>query len=469
MERLGRRVAFNQEGKLKIAQFTDIHWDETSKENCKRTIASIRAVIAAEQPDVAMLTGDVVTAQPAMEGWHSIIALFEREKLPFAVMMGNHDAEVLPKEEIYRMLARSPYFIGEAGPSTIHGKGNYVIPVYPSSDKGKEAPAALLYCLDSNDYPTMKDYGTYDWIHFDQIAWYRTESARYTALNGGKPLPALAFFHIPLPEYKEMREFLGQKKEEGVASPEVNSGLFTSLIEMGDVMGCFVGHDHDNEFIGTLYGKALAYGRVSGWDAYGDFERGARLIELHEGEQAFDSWVRTPSRKEYTYYYPSGLSSRDEETMRFLPAVYPLDKQGLKPGVSYTYYEGKFKHTDQIPAGTHLKKGTLSALTIKEAPAKDHFAYEFEALIRIPERGVYRFYTYSDDGSKLWIDGEEVVDNDGSHNAQLARGKVALDAGFHRLRLRYFEDYMGEELEVGLSSRYIPEGKLPDGWLFVAE
>ena len=85
-------------------------------------------------------------------------------------------------------------------------------------------------------------------------------------------------------------------------------------------MATFAGHDHDNDYIGMLYNVGLAFGRVSGWDAYGDFERGGRIIELREGKFEFDSWIRTSSGKEYTYYYPSGLTSKDEETMEFLPA-----------------------------------------------------------------------------------------------------------------------------------------------------
>ena len=458
-----KQLAF-KDGKFKIVQFTDIHWDQKSSK-CAKTVATIQSVLKAENPDVAMLTGDVVTANPGLEGWKSVIGIFEEAKIPFTVMMGNHDAEIVPKDEIYAMLSKSPYFMGEKGPGDIHGAGNYVVPVYSSDGK---KPAALLYCIDSNDYPTLKDYGTYDWIHFDQIHWYREQSMRYTKENGGKPLPALAFFHIPLLEYNEIvgaETTLGQK-EEGIASPKINTGFFASLVEMKDVMAPFAGHDHDNDYIGMLYNVGLAFGRVSGWDAYGDFERGGRIIELREGKFEFDSWIRTSSGKEYTYYYPSGLTSKDEETMEFLPAKTVKPK---KHGVAYTYYEGKFKHTDQIASGTKVKEGTMKNISIQEAPAKDHFAYEFRTLINIPEKGVYRFYTYSDDGSKLFIDGKAIVDNDGSHNARIAKGKVALDAGFHELRVLYFEDYMGEALEVGVSSRKIKEAVLPEDWYYLPE
>ena len=458
-----KSVAF-REGKLKIVQLTDIHWDPQSK-NCAQTAKTIETVLALEKPDIAMLTGDVVTEKPGPEGWKAIIALLEKAQVPFTVMMGNHDAEVMPKKEIYDLLAQSPYFIGEKGPATIHGCGNYVVPVYGADHKTAKA---LLYCIDSNDYPESKDYGTYDWIHFDQIAWYRQTSARFTKENGGNPLPALAFFHIALPEYDAIPNngtMLGEKNE-GSGASKINSGLFASFIEMGDVMGAFVGHDHDNDFIGTHYQIALAYGRVTGTDAYGDLERGMRVIELKENERSFDTWVRTPSKKGDIFYYPSGLTSLDEEQMSYLPAT--TTKAG-KPGVAYTYYEGKFKSTADVLKAQPVKEGTFRNFSIKEAAVDDHFGYQFRSLINIPEKGVYKFHIYSDDGARLFIDDQEVIDNDGSHSAGEATGKVALEKGFHEIRVIYFEDYMGQALEIGITGKNLPKQVLPDEMLFLPE
>ena len=458
-----KSVAF-REGKLKIVQLTDIHWDPQSK-NCAQTTQTIETVLALEKPDIAMLTGDVVTEKPGPEGWKAIIALLEKAQVPFTVMMGNHDAEVMPKKEIYDLLAQSPYFIGEKGPETIHGCGNYVVPVYGADHKTTKA---LLYCIDSNDYPESKDYGTYDWIHFDQVAWYRQTSARFTKENGGNPLPALAFFHIALPEYDAIPNngtMLGEKNE-GSGASKINSGLFASFIEMGDVMGAFVGHDHDNDFIGTHYQIALAYGRVTGTDAYGDLERGMRVIELKENERSFDTWVRTPSKKGDIFYYPSGLTSLDEEQMSYLPAT--TTKAG-KPGVAYTYYEGIFKSTADVLKAKPVKEGTFRNFSIKEAAADDHFGYQFRSLINIPEKGVYKFHIYSDDGARLFIDGQEVIDNDGSHSAGEATGKVALEKGFHEICVIYFEDYMGQALEIGITGKNLPKQVLPDGMLFLPE
>jgi hypothetical protein len=91
----------------------------------------------------------------------------------------------------------------------------------------------------------------------------------------------------------------------------------------------------------------------------------------------------------------------------------------------------------------------------------------FDALISIAERGIYRFYTYSDDGSVLYIDGNEVVNNDGGHSARRADGKIALEPGLHRIKVKYFEDYMGQELEIGYSSRTITECAIPADILYI--
>ncbi|HEY9551805.1 MAG TPA: metallophosphoesterase, partial [Prevotella sp.] len=449
-----QRLAFSN-GKFKIAQFTDIHWDARSA-NCTQTEATIRAVIEAEKPRLAVLTGDIVTEKPALEGWKSIIRIFETARLPFVVTMGNHDAEAMPKQAIYRLLIQSPYYVGTRGPEQVSGFGNCIIPIC-ATEAHISKTEALLYCIDSNDYQPVKEYGAYDWIHFDEIAWYRNESAKYTQSNGGKPLPALAFFHIPLLEYNNVvagNDYLGSYGDGEVCSSMINSGMFASFIDCKDVMGVFCGHDHENDFVGMERGIALGYGRVSGWDAYGNMERGCRIIELYQGQRKFNTWVRTPHAKGDTFYYPSALTSKEEQNMTYLPAK---NCNPNRQGVAFTYYEGTCKHTKDIVSMQKKEQGIMQNFSIAHAKQADHFGYVFRTLIKIDQRGVYRFYTYSDDGTKLLIDNTVVVDNDGGHSARRADGKVALEAGYHELELRYFEDYMGQALEVGYSGRDIME------------
>lgn len=459
------KLQFSSEGTFKIAQFTDLHWDHNSPK-CEQTIQTIESVLAIEKPNLAILTGDVVTAPPAKDGWLRIAKIFENAKTPWAALLGNHDAETdLSREAIFEVLEGLPYFFGEKG-ENLTGAGNYILSVNNSHGN----PAALLYCFDSHNKPEQNKYGHYDWIRFDQIAWYRQQSEAFTKTNG-RPLPALAFFHIPILEFKniEDKESTVGNKYEGVASPEINSGLFASFIEMKDVMGVFVGHDHDNDYIGVDQDIALAFGRTTGADAYGRLERGARIIQLHEGSFQFDTWIRTPNKQEFTYYFPSGISSVDEESLTHMPAITDLqkDRQGLK----YTYFEGgTLRKTADIETNAQEKDtGYVDNFTLTPALVPDSFAFVFEGFIDIPEKAIYNFYTFSDDGSVLYIDDQVVVDNDGSHALKRENGRVALDKGLHKIKVVYFENYMGEFLEVGWSSRSIREETIPDHVLYTGK
>jgi len=111
-------------------------------------------------------------------------------------------------------------------------------------------------------------------------------------------LPALAFFHIPFPEYNEIKNsestpVIGEKNE-AVSCAAINGGLYAQMLACGDIMGTFVGHDHVNDYIGVLHGIALAYGRFSNPTGcpYGNIKAGVRVILLKENERRFDTWIR---------------------------------------------------------------------------------------------------------------------------------------------------------------------------------
>lgn len=456
------QLHFNDQGRFRIAQFTDLHckpFDATTD----TTFATIRAVVERERPDLAVLTGDVVCYDPATDGWQQVIGLFEELNLPFTVTLGNHDAEYLTKDSIYNILLKSPLYVGEKGSSELHGMGNCVVEVKNAEGN----TGAAVYMIDSNDYQPVQKFGHYDWIHLDQINWYRDTSARLTKANNDTPVPAVAFFHIPVQEFAEILDddkTFGNRHEGGGAPAKLNSGFFAAAAEAADIMGIFVGHDHDNDFVGINRETALGFGRCTGAEAYGRLTRGARIIDLFDGNRKFETYIATPEGREPIWYYPSGLNAEEQATMDYLPAVAHDD---TLHGVNYIYYEGLIKHTTQIADHMEAGRGSMPNFDITDAPADDHFAYRFIGRIKIPATGVYRFYTYSDDGSVLKIDGVTVIDNDGGHSARRREGKVALEGGFHDFTLDYFENYMGQQLEVGFTSREIPETLLPDSLLYV--
>src|ERR1035437_6164261 len=257
-----KQFQFRKDHTFIIAQFTDLHWDNNSI-NCSKTTETILHVLTTEKPDIAILTGDIVTASPAREGWLAVAKIFIDAKVPWAVTLGNHDAEPgILRDQIFTLLETLPYFVGSKG-TELYGCGNYTIPIIASNTK---SVAGVIYCMDSNDYPKDKKIGHYDWIHFDQIDWYRKTSDKFTATNNQSPIPSLMFFHIPIIEFNNIvgKETTIGIKNEGVASSEINSGVFASMVEKKDIMGIFVGHDHDNNFIGIEHDICLAFGQVTG-------------------------------------------------------------------------------------------------------------------------------------------------------------------------------------------------------------
>ncbi|MER6345143.1 ricin-type beta-trefoil lectin domain protein [Streptomyces sp. NPDC001532] len=65
-----------------------------------------------------------------------------------------------------------------------------------------------------------------------------------------------------------------------------------------------------------------------------------------------------------------------------------------------------------------------------------------------PAAGGYTFRLTSDDGSRLWIDDQVVIDHDGLHGAEPKEGTVNLTAGHHSLRVEHFERDGGQQLTL---------------------
>ncbi|MFC5406268.1 metallophosphoesterase family protein [Cohnella soli] len=287
-------LKFRENGTFKIVQFTDMHIKDgrIEPEKDDRTLTLMQSIMAEQKPDLIVLTGDVISSydvEDQEKTFRRAIAGVVQTGIPFAVIYGNHDSEKgITRQRLNEIVKEYASNLTEDGPEDIHGVGNYILTV--AGSRNDEA-AAIMYFFDSGD-SAPEPIGGYEWIHPDQVQWYRMESTKLAQKNSG-PLPGLAFFHIPIPEYEQTWQdgTINGIKGEKVCCPKLNSGLFTAMLEQGDVMGTFAGHDHDNDFIGELHGIQLCYGRVTGYNTYGKLERGARVITLHEGKREFDTWI----------------------------------------------------------------------------------------------------------------------------------------------------------------------------------
>lgn len=304
-----QKLTFNQAGEFKIVQFTDTHIDY--KHGYKDPVFDLVAeIVDVEKPDLVMFTGDIVVRENPKEVYSRFEKIFATRKIYWAVVLGNHDEEHGSSGiQVVEILEKFPYCL-TSRVNGIKGASNFALPVMGKDKK----PQAILYGIDSNSASKITDrVKHYDWIGFDQIAWYRKVSAGFTAGNGGVPLPSLAFFHIPLTEFNDAWDntanlHFGQKNER-VSCPDVNSGMFTAMVECNDIIGAFVGHDHTDDFIGLYCNIALAFGRCSGGEnSYGDLPDGGRVIVLKEGKRAFDTWIHEKGGNlVYKCSYPSSF------------------------------------------------------------------------------------------------------------------------------------------------------------------
>lgn len=178
-------------------------------------------------------------------------------------------------------------------------------------------------------------------------------------------------------------------------------------------------------------------------------------------------------------YHPSGrmpslnLSDREADAL----AVYLLRDQSpatadhspakqMVTGVAYQYFEAaQFRQLSDMDHLTPIDEGSTERLVIPKKHRAQQFGFRFFGQIHAEIAGEYTFSIISDDGSRLSIDGKEVVDNDGIHPSQEVKGRIRLDAGDHNFDLLYFN--AGGDIELraawvrpGAKSELIPANVL---------
>lgn len=291
-------LRFRHDGSFTLVQFTDTHFENGEPEDI-RTSALMDRILDTEQPDLVIFTGDVLGAgvQNSDVAWRRAAHPMIQRSIPWASVFGNHDDEsgTASHAELMAIQQSLPGCLTQPGPRSLSGLGNFLLRV--TSSRTVDTAAALC-CLNSNSY-AKSSIGGYDWIHQDQIRWFKRALQRLPPDQQSQTsphLPVLVFFHIPLPEFDEvwrMGHCTGEKHED-VCCPRINTGFFAAAHLSGRVHGIFCGHDHVNDYQGRLHDIRLCYGRASGYNAYGreGFARGARVIRLHEDGRDFDTWLR---------------------------------------------------------------------------------------------------------------------------------------------------------------------------------
>lgn len=143
-----------------------------------------------------------------------------------------------------------------------------------------------------------------------------------------------------------------------------------------------------------------------------------------------------------------------------------VDARPKGNGVRFKYYEGFFTGVGDLAKARVVDSGLMKDFSIDAAKVEDNFGYEFNSLLKIPASGRYTISLCSDDGAKVYLDDKLVIDNDGKHGQQTKGASMAMDAGFHRLKVLYYEDVGGETLEVGLKGEGMEYEIIPSSMLY---
>ncbi len=150
---------------------------------------------------------------------------------------------------------------------------------------------------------------------------------------------------------------------------------------------------------------------------------------------------------------PSDVADDHIIKYNWIPAENPGDVQ---QGISYNYYEpGDNSSMTSSLNSKIIASGVSNTFSLDKKQRKEKFAFDFTGYIKIMKDGQYTFYTSSDDGSKLFIDDMEVVDNDGEHGEVEKSGIAFLKKGYHKIEVKYFDSSGGNTLKVSMQA----EGK----------
>lgn len=135
-----------------------------------------------------------------------------------------------------------------------------------------------------------------------------------------------------------------------------------------------------------------------------------------------------------------------------LPLLKSLNKVGRSNPIKIEYFE---KECTVLPDFTRMKpknvfySDTLS-LDVIHPRKDDYWAARIKGSFKINHTDVYRFLIESFDGSKLFIDGKEIIDNDGMHYEILRENYLALEQGYHEFEIQYFDYQRRETLNLWL-------------------
>ncbi len=140
----------------------------------------------------------------------------------------------------------------------------------------------------------------------------------------------------------------------------------------------------------------------------------------------------------------------------------------VRPGLKINIYDGEFANLPDFKTLTPVKTMTSKSITARIAEKDRNFAMTFDGYINIPADGIYGISVNSDDGSKVVIDNNIVLANDGVHARSVEKSDFyALGKGYHKIHVEYFfTTGRRPTLRFSFETPGERRAELPENWLF---
>lgn len=214
---------------------------------------------------------------------------------------------------------------------------------------------------------------------------------------------------------------------------------------------------------------------VSGWDT---FSLDGGTIELVDDDAVQGLLRYTPPAGgiigggdffRYDILDASGQTASAAVLILEIAARTPDAPAATEPGPTAAYYQLNDPQT--LPDFDSLEPYLVEVITDVNYPStngnfagsglSNDFGVVFNGFIDVPVSDWYTIYTDSDDGSKLYVGDELLIDNDGLHGMREIGGTIALQAGRHAIRVDFFERGGGAGCIVrieggGLAKQVVP-------------
>jgi hexosaminidase len=127
---------------------------------------------------------------------------------------------------------------------------------------------------------------------------------------------------------------------------------------------------------------------------------------------------------------PSGRRSIATRVLMYNRALIPAANYTVnKPGLSYKLFKAKFTWADQLDYLTAKDSAIVDNLNIEQLKKENsNFGVIYNGYINIPADGSYNFTLASYKDTQLFIDGDEIHENEGI---------MRLAKGFHKIKVKY--------------------------------